>query len=74
MRSRCSRPSDVSYARYGGRGIRVCERWLTYENFLADVGRSGDLVRVDHRAQALPRQEAGGEFRPRLGRGRVEAE
>lgn len=39
MRKRCRNPSHRSYSYYGGRGIEVCERWQTYENFLADMGR-----------------------------------
>jgi hypothetical protein len=38
-RARCQTPSDARYASYGGRGIRVCDRWQKYENFLADMGR-----------------------------------
>src|SRR5882672_7018055 len=35
MKSRCLNPRMSVYANYGGRGIRVCERWLKFENFYA---------------------------------------
>lgn len=39
MIGRCYRPRNHRYAWYGGRGIRVCDRWRTsFEAFLADVG------------------------------------
>lgn len=38
MRRRCRDKNDGSYHNYGGRGIRVCERWNSFETFLADVG------------------------------------
>lgn len=33
MKSRCFYKNDVSYDRYGGRGITVCDEWLTFEKF-----------------------------------------
>lgn len=40
MIQRCTDASRPGFKDYGGRGIRVCERWLnSYEAFLADVGR-----------------------------------
>lgn len=38
MLSRCTNPRNRRYARYGGRGIAVCDRWQDFQNFLADVG------------------------------------
>lgn len=33
MKGRCENPNHTSYARYGGRGIRVCEEWKHFEQF-----------------------------------------
>lgn len=39
MKNRCLNPKARDYAYYGGRGIKVCQRWLRYDAFLADMGR-----------------------------------
>lgn len=38
MKNRCLNPNDTHYEYYGGRGITVCDRWLEFTNFLADMG------------------------------------
>jgi len=38
MIARCYRPNNPAYERYGGRGIRVCERWLDFHLFAEDMG------------------------------------
>jgi hypothetical protein len=37
MLHRCQKPWHKAYANYGGRGITVCERWQTFENFRDDM-------------------------------------
>ena len=38
MKQRCTVPTAQAWANYGGRGIRVCDRWLeSFENFWADM-------------------------------------
>ena len=38
MRGRCANPKDKRYKDYGDRGIKVCERWSDFRNFLSDMG------------------------------------
>lgn len=39
MKARCSNPNSPSYADYGGRGIKVCGRWLKgFDYFYTDMG------------------------------------
>jgi len=38
MKQRCLDPGCTTYPRYGAVGVNVCERWLTFEKFLEDMG------------------------------------
>ena len=38
MKQRCNNVNNQAYDRYGGRGIKVCDRWEKFENFLEDMG------------------------------------
>src|SRR5688572_19875224 len=40
MIQRCTNPNNDRYAHYGGRGITVCARWRSFENFLVDMGEA----------------------------------
>jgi hypothetical protein len=48
MRYRCNNPQSKDYPNYGGRGIRVCDRWLnSFEAFLADMGERPSGMTLD---------------------------
>ena len=38
MKTRCHNRKCEQYKDYGGRGIKICDRWNSFENFLADMG------------------------------------
>lgn len=42
MIMRCTNPRNKQWKDYGGRGIRVCNRWKLFSNFLSDMGQRPD--------------------------------
>jgi hypothetical protein len=69
---RCENPRSGSYANYGGKGVRVCDRWRGdqgFETFLADVGPQpfpgAGLLRRDPAGDFEPGNVSWGKTRPR---------
>lgn len=47
MINRCTNPKNSGWKNYGGRGITVCERWLSVQNFIADMGERPPGTTID---------------------------
>jgi hypothetical protein len=47
MKNRCDNPNYFRYADYGGRGIKYCERWMRFDNFLEDMGERPDGMCIE---------------------------
>ena len=52
MKDRCFNENNIGYRYYGGRGITVCESWLDFETFWADMGATWqeglEIDRIDN--------------------------
>ena len=58
MMARCYKPYATSYKWYGAKGISVCHRWHTFENFLEDMGSRPS------KKHSLDRVDNGGDYAP----------
>lgn len=47
MIQRCNNPNDPHYDRYGGRGIKVCDKWKNFDAFYADMGPQKTGMTID---------------------------
>ena len=57
MKARCRNKNHDHYAEYGGRGIRICRRWMWFKNFWADMGprpNGMSLERIDFNGNYEP--------------------
>jgi hypothetical protein len=49
MHSRCKYPTHKDYSNYGARGIKVCNRWFNFVNFLEDMGERPKGLTLDRK-------------------------
>lgn len=50
MKARCTNLNNKAYRYYGGRGIKVCDRWMTsFDNFLEDMGECPEEYQIDRK-------------------------
>ncbi len=48
MKRRCINKTNHAYSRYGGRGINICDRWITsFENFYSDMGHKPEGYSIE---------------------------
>lgn len=58
MKTRCSNKKSKNFDIYGGKGVRVCERWIKFENFAADMGPKPSVKHT------LDRIDSNGNYEP----------
>lgn len=59
MKARCLNEKNRAYKWYGARGIRICGRWMTYENFKEDMGTRPTMKHTLERADNNGNYEPG---------------
>lgn len=59
MRRRCLNKDHEYYYNYGGRGVKICKRWMLFENFYADMGPRPSL---NHTLDRYP--DINGDYKP----------
>ena len=58
MKQRCDNPNNPKYPTYGGRGIRICDRWRSFGAFLEDMGERPNGMTIE-------RVDVNGDYEPR---------
>lgn len=53
MHQRCSNKKLPQFCDYGGRGITVCERWRSFENFISDMGPPAKGMTIERKNNDL---------------------
>ena len=58
MVQRCTNPKEPAYKWYGNRGIKICKRWLKFDEFIKDMGErpssNHSLDRINNNKNYIP--------------------
>lgn len=58
MHARCSNKNHIAYPRYGGKGVRVCDRWKDFGLFVLDMGA------MPNAKSTVERNDSSGDYSP----------
>jgi hypothetical protein len=58
IKGRCEKSSDSHFQWYGGRGIKVCDRWQSFDHFYQDMGEPPS------KSHTIERLDANGDYEP----------
>lgn len=58
IKSRCLNPHNTRFHDYGGRGIKICDRWLSFDSFYEDMGN------IPSHKHSIERVDNDGDYKP----------
>ena len=58
MRNRCNHPNASDWSYYGGRGICICPRWDSFDEFFTDMGHRPTVLHT------LERKDSNADYSP----------
>lgn len=64
MINRCTNPNVKGYENWGGRGIKVCDRWMSFQSFFDDMGAAYEEHKRHNVTTTIERIDNDGDYEP----------